>query len=181
MKKSYLVTAGVAVLVGLGVWELQSLKRPPEKVVSEQLLESGADGTPTRNLISMVQIAYPFNNGGEIASDFMTFDDEKYDTITSVSNYNVNASELILPSADKFYDLGLPIAKMSSGQTMLVVYQYAFHQDSVISWDFAGTQPTSDSWKNHPDRIKMAAGNKAIVTYASNDGGHSWVGSISTS
>lgn len=154
----------------------QATAASDESEIAVQVADYSTTPQPSE-LKTLVTIAYPFDNSGTPTTQFAV--DDIGGPLTSVSYRDIEGYELILPAPVNFNQVGLSVGTLSPDQMVEVVYQYKFHQDATVSWELGSNIPTEQgSWESHPETITKTTGSSLTVTYRSNDGGATWVGSV---
>jgi len=133
--------------------------------------------------MTVVEVSNPFENDGSYSVSYsIQGDPTSVGAMSSKTSYTVNdgVSEITLPSADQFEQVGINAANMGDNGTIILVHEYTFLGDSLITWDNGSSIEDTNSWEPHPNVIPVTRGQNVTVTYTSLDGGSTWIGKVIT-
>lgn len=177
-----IIVSIIVVLIGGIVLAIPKSDTFEESIVtssSEQVVESSTNEEKTSDIMTVAEVANPFQQNDVFSVSFSTEGDgADIWAISSKTHYDVNSSELYLPAASEFNTVGIDHANMGDNGTIVISHEYTFLNDCLILWNQGSAIDDINSWETHSSTIPVSRGQTVIVTYTSQDGGSSWVGKV---
>lgn len=119
----------------------------------------------------------PFDASAPVYASFTLPSDGSYNA-GSRSVFTVSNGSIVLPAANNFRNMGFPEVTMGDSGSVVIIYEYRVTTDTLVTWEPGSTIDNSNSWKEHPETINLAPGDKLLAIYSTEDGGSTWTGEI---
>lgn len=131
------------------------------------------------SVVPIVEIYNPFGSEDDIS---ITYSVEgagnSVNGLSSKTQYNVDSPQMTLPAPNEFEKVGIERASMNDDGTLIIVHEYMFYTDSLITWENGSSIDTTNRWENQAASMPISRGQKVTVTYTSKDGGNGWIGKV---